>query len=459
LASLVWVSPAAARLTADGFSELAGTAGPAVVNIRAEKTVSGGPSGLQRFGRDPFGREDPFDFFERFFQGDPEEEFTERSLGSGFLIGADGLIVTNNHVVAEADAIQVRLNSGAEYDAEIVGRDPSTDLALIRIPAEGKLPFLKLGDSEALRVGQWVMAIGNPFGLEHTVTAGIVSAKGRVIGSGPYDDFIQTDASINPGNSGGPLLDLSGRVVGINTAIVAGGRGIGFAVPIDMARGVIDQLREDGEVTRGWLGVAIQDLTPELARYYGVNSREGVLITQTFPGDPADEAGLRPRDIIVSVNDAPVEQTHELTRRIADLEVGASARIGFLRNGERRTATVTIARRDEERIAKGLRPVPDDGEAAGDDGLGIAVAELTEAEARRRDIPHEDGVLVTAVSENGPAAAAGLMEGDVVKEVNHAPVPTPADFRRALSGAPRGEPIRLFVRRPDRGFRVVTIDR
>lgn len=459
LALLVWASPAPARLTADSFSQLAGTAGPAVVNIRTEKTVSGRESGFQRFGRNPFGREDPFDFFERFFQGNPDEEFTERSLGSGFLIGADGLIVTNNHVISEADEIQVRLNNGDEYDAEIVGRDPSTDLALIRIPAEKDLPFLELGNSEALRVGQWVMAIGNPFGLEHTVTAGIVSAKGRVIGSGPYDDFIQTDASINPGNSGGPLLDMSGRVVGINTAIIASGQGIGFAVPIDMARDVIDQLREDGEVTRGWLGVAIQDLTPELAQYYGLEPEEGVLITQTFPGDPADEAGLRPRDIIVSVNDTPVEQTRDLTRQIADLEVGATARIGFLRNGERQIATVTIARRDEQRIANGLQPVPENTDDQGDDGLGITVAELTQAEAQRLDIPREDGVVVTAVADESPAATAGLTVGDVIKEVNHTPVPTVADFRSALSDVPEGDPIQLFIRRADRGFRVITIDR
>jgi serine protease Do len=448
-------APANARIDADSFSDLAGAAGPAVVNIRTEKTVTGRP-GFRPFGRNPFGQEQPDEFFERFFGGNPDEEFTERSLGSGFLIAPEGFIVTNNHVIADADEIRVQLNNGDEHDAEIVGRDPSTDLALIRIKSGGDHPFLKLGDSDALRVGQWVMAIGNPFGLEHTVTAGIVSAKGRVIGSGPYDDFIQTDASINPGNSGGPLLNLDGEVVGINTAIMASGQGIGFAVPINLAANVIDQLRESGEVTRGWLGVAIQDLSPELAEYYGVDRKEGVLITQTFPGDPADEAGLQPRDIIVRVDGAPVEKTHDLTRLIADIPVGDTARIDYLRGGEPKTAEVTIARRDEERIANGMRP---EEESGGEETLGLEVTELTEERAREFELPAGEGVLVTEVQPDSPAGRAGVVTGDLIKEVNHQAVSTVADFRSAVEAVPDDEPVQLFIRRANRGFLVVKIER
>ncbi|MFP4305666.1 MAG: DegQ family serine endoprotease [Desulfococcaceae bacterium] len=456
LAALIATTgPAQAKIDADSFSELAKTASPTVVNIRTEKTVTGRP-GFRPFDRNPFGREEPHEFFERFFGGNPEEEFTERSLGSGFLIAPEGFIVTNNHVIADADEIQVQLNNGDDHDAEIVGRDPSTDLALIRIKSGGNHPYLELGDSDALRVGQWVMAIGNPFGLEHTVTAGIVSAKGRVIGSGPYDDFIQTDASINPGNSGGPLLDLDGRVVGINTAIMATGQGIGFAVPVNLARNVIEQLRESGEVTRGWLGVAIQDLSSELAEYYGMDRKEGVLVTQTFPGDPADEAGLQPRDIIVAVNGAPVEKTNDLTRLIADIPVGDKARIEYLRGGERRTARVTIARRNEERIAEGLR-APE--ETADETSLGLEVAEASEEIADRFDLPADGGVVATGVDPDGPAGRAGVAIGDLVKEVNHRPVKTAAEFRSAVADVPEGEPVQLFVRRADRGFLVIKIER
>jgi serine protease Do len=444
-------APAGAGVAPESFSDLAEAAGPAVVNIRTEKTV-----GEDARPSLPFGREEAFDFFERFFGERPDRDFTERSLGSGFLVAPEGFIVTNNHVVEGADRIRVQLDGGAEYDAEIAGRDPGTDLALVRIRPDGDLPFLELGNSDALRVGQWVLAIGNPYGLEHTVTAGIVSAKGRVIGSGPYDDFIQTDASINPGNSGGPLLDMDGRVVGINTAIVASGQGIGFAVPIDMARSIIRQLRESGEVTRGWLGVAIQDLTPELAEYYGMDRKEGVLVTRAFPGDPAAEAGLRPRDIIVGVNDAPVEKTHDLTRIVAAIEVGAEARIDFLRDGERKTATATVARRDEKRIAAGMRP---EAEPSAGGALGIEAAELDEETAARLDLAPGAGVLVIDVAEDSPAARAGVTPGDLVKEVDRRPVSTVAEFEAAVAGIPEGEPARLFIRRPEIGFLVVRIER
>ena len=253
------------------FSRLAEMAGPAVVNIRTVKTIKGGGPVFRQFQRGPRGRENPFDdFFERFFGENVPREFKQPSLGSGFIIDKKGFVVTNNHVIEDADQIKVKLDDDMEFDAEVVGRDPNTDLALLKIESEKDLPVLTMGDSNELKIGQWVVAIGSPFGLERTVTAGIVSAKGRVIGSGPYDDFIQTDASINPGNSGGPLLNMKGEVIGINTAIIASGTGIGFAIPVNLAEGIIAQLKSEGEVTRGWLGVAIQDLTSEMAEYYGL---------------------------------------------------------------------------------------------------------------------------------------------------------------------------------------------
>ena len=270
----------------DSFSTLADTVSPAVVNISTVKTIKGGGPVFRHFYQSPFGDQDPFkDFFDKFFGNERQREFKQRSLGSGFIIDKEGYIVTNNHVIAGADEIKVKLNSGKEYDAKIIGRDPSTDIALIKIKADSSYSVATFGNSDALKVGQWVVAIGNPFGLEHTVTAGIVSAKGRVIGSGPYDDFIQTDASINPGNSGGPLINMKGRVIGINTAIIAGGNGIGFAIPANMAKGVIKQLKNEGAVTRGWLGVGIQNISDEMAEYYGIKDKNGVLVSQIFPGE------------------------------------------------------------------------------------------------------------------------------------------------------------------------------
>ncbi|MFW5810965.1 MAG: PDZ domain-containing protein, partial [Thermodesulfobacteriota bacterium] len=294
--------------------------------------------------------------------------------------------------------------------------------------------------------------MGNPFGLEHTVTAGIVSAKGRVIGSGPYDDFIQTDASINPGNSGGPLLNTKGEVVGINTAIIASGQGIGFAVPINLAKDIIDQLQESGEVTRGWLGVAIQDITPEIAEYYGIKEVKGVLVTEVFEDDPAEKAGIRVRDIIVSVNGRPVEDTRDLTRLVAGLSVGQKTAVKVLRNGNRETFEVTIARREEEKILSRK-----DEDRKEEESLGIQVSEISPEIARRYGISEKEGVMVMDVESGSKAEAAGLMAGDIVKEINHEPVGSVEDFRRIIDGVDEGEPINLFIRRINRGFMVVKI--
>ncbi|MBI5286339.1 MAG: trypsin-like peptidase domain-containing protein, partial [Deltaproteobacteria bacterium] len=285
-------------LNPNSFIELAKTLGPVVVNISTTQVVREKPRVPFPEFRGPC--EDFFgDEFFRFFDEFPQREFKRQSLGSGFIINKEGYILTNNHVVEDAEEILVTLSDKREYKAKVIGRDSRLDLGLVKIDAKDDLPVAILGDSDKLQIGEWVMAIGNPFALSHTVTAGIVSAKGRVIGAGPYDNFIQTDASINPGNSGGPLFNLRGEVIGINTAIIAGGQGIGFALPINMAKEVLSQLKEKGKVTRGWIGVSIQDVTPELARSFGLKEKHGALVSSAMKDDPADKAGIRPGDIIV----------------------------------------------------------------------------------------------------------------------------------------------------------------
>ncbi len=436
----------------DSFDELAEKASPSVVNIRTVKIIKGGGRVFRHFTR-PFGENDPFhDFFDRFFGNEqPQEEFKQRSLGSGFIIDKEGYIVTNNHVIEDADEIQVKLKSGREYDGEIVGRDPNTDMALIKINPENSLPVLAFGDSDALKVGQWVMAIGNPFGLEHTVTAGIVSAKGRVIGSGPYDDFIQTDASINPGNSGGPLLNLEGDVVGINTAIISSGQGIGFAVPVNLAKNVIEQLKSHGEVTRGWLGVAIQDLSGELAEYYNVDVKKGVLVTEVFKGDPADRAGIRAKDIIVEVNGEKIETSRDLTRIIAETRVGSTADVTVLRDGGTKRFDVEIAKREDDRLlSKGPR-------SEREDALGIRVSEMTPEMAEKFGVPDAEGVVVTGVESGSKGMEAGVLKGDVIKEINHAPIKSVEDYAAAIDKADAGDQINMFIRRMNVGFVVVKL--
>jgi serine protease Do len=429
-------------------------ASPAVVNIRTVKTIQGGGRVFRQFKKGPFGEDDPMkEFFDRFFGDERPRDFKQRSLGSGFIIDQEGYIVTNNHVVENADKIEVIFKDEKEFDAEIVGRDPNTDLALIKIKAKRDLPVLAFGDSEDLQVGQWVMAIGNPFGLDHTVTAGIVSAKGRVIGSGPYDDFIQTDASINPGNSGGPLLNMKGEVIGINTAIVAGGQGIGFAIPVNLAKGIIEQLKNKGEVTRGWLGVGIQDISEEVAAYYGIEEKKGVLVIEVFPGDPADLAGIKPKDIILSVNGKKVGTTRELTSLIANTGVGDAVKIKIWRNGEIETFKVKIAKREEEKItAKGTRKEEHD-------ELGIRVAELTPELARRYNLKDDKGVIVIDVESGSKAEGAGIRERDIIKEINHKNITTVSDLNKAIDEIKKGESINMFIWRMNRGFLVIKMEK
>jgi serine protease Do len=436
----------------DSFHHLAEKVSPAVVNIRTVKTINGGGPVFRHFQQNPFGEDDPFhDFFKRFFGDQHQKEFKQRSLGSGFIIDKEGYIVTNNHVIENADQIEIKLNNGEEFEAEIVGRDPSTDLALLKIKSGHSLPYATPGDSDKLKVGEWVVAIGSPFGLEHTVTAGIVSAKGRVIGSGPYDDFIQTDASINPGNSGGPLINMEGEVVGINTAIIPGGQGIGFAVPINAAKGIIEQLKTEGEVTRGWLGVAIQDVTEEMSEYYGLKSRKGAMVAQVFEDDPAERAGIKPGDIIIEVDGEKISSSRDLTRIIARIGVGDTAKIIVLREGKTKTFAVKITKRKDDRIASRRDAVESE------DELGIRVSNITPDIARRFNITDAQGIIVAEVKSGSKGLEAGIETGDVIKEVNHQVIITVKDYKSVLKKIKKGKPIHLFIRRANVGLIVINM--
>jgi|WetSurMetagenome_2_1015567.scaffolds.fasta_scaffold16944_3 serine protease Do len=424
------------------FADLVEKLSPAVVNISTTKVVKmdgkRGPS-TEQFPFDRFfGGEE--DFYKRYFGDNPEKEFKQRSLGSGFIISKDGYIFTNNHVIEKADKIKVRLSSGKEYDATVKGRDPRTDLALIKINPDNSLPTVSLGDSERLRVGDWVMAIGNPFGLDHTVTAGIVSAKGRVIGAGPYDNFIQTDASINPGNSGGPLFNMAGEVVGINTAIVAQGQGIGFAIPVNMAKEILEDLKARGKVTRGWLGVSVQDITEDLAKSLKLKDRNGALVTEIFEGDPADKAGIKQGDIIIEVDGKKVKDTHELLRLVAVLPVGKKAEIKVLREGQVKELQLTVAEREDKKEAAAAR-----GETK--DTYGMSVQDVTPDVAKQLGLPSTGGVIVTKIREGSAADEAGLQPYDVILQVNRVKVGSVKDFQREISKKTADDRVLLLIRR------------
>jgi serine protease Do len=442
------------QMVPKNFSVLADTVSPAVVHIRVEKTVKGGGSTFHQFKRNPFGVPDGFrDFFGRKFDNPRQPEFKQPGQGSGFIIDSAGYIVTNNHVVDNASKIRVILRNEKEYDAEIVGRDPVTDIALIKIEAKEKLPTVPMGSSDSLKVGEWVAAIGSPFGLEHTVTAGIVSAKGRVIGSGPYDDFIQTDASINPGNSGGPLINMRGEIVGINTMIIAGGSGIGFAIPIDLAKDIVSQLKSNGEVTRGWLGVTIQDLKGDLASYYGVEEKSGVLVASVVPGDPADQAGIQPKDIITKVDGNEVTTSRDLTNLAAKLGVGDTAEITVLRKGQTKTFDVEVGRRPLTLAAaasEDRRP-----ESKGE--YGFEVTELTPEIAKRFKIEETKGVIVVNVAPDGKAMAAGIQQGDLIIEINRENVATVQDFKELIDRHKKDGGINLLVKRMNAGLMVIQL--
>jgi serine protease Do len=442
----------AARWIPESFTELAEKYSPAVVNIRSEKNGKRQMNVDPHFKGGPFKKDDPFrDFFEKFFGGRPNQGFKQRSLGSGFIIDQSGFIVTNNHVVEGADKIKVILKDDREFDAEVKGRDPNTDLALIKIKSDGNLPSIQFGNSDDVKVGEWVMAIGNPFGLEHTVTVGIISAKGRVIGSGPYDDFIQTDASINPGNSGGPLINMDGKVVGINTAIIAGGQGIGFAIPVNMAKGIIEQLQSKGEVTRGWLGIGIQDLTKELKDYYGVKGDAGVLVTKVFPGDPAEKAGMRDKDIVLEVNGKKVHSSRELSRTIAEAPVGQKTELLVLRDGTKKEFTIELGKRPDKMM------VAQSPEVEKKNLFGIAVSNLTPEIIQQFRLQAEKGVMVVGVEPDSKGEEAGVLPGDLIKEINHREVEDVDQYLKEIGKFKEGETISLYILRSNRGYLAITL--
>ena len=419
------------------FATIAKRTMPAVVNI---STTS------QRSGRG--GSNDPIEeFFNRFFGESTPKENSQRSLGSGILISKDGEILTNYHVIRNADTIKAKLADQTEYEGRLVGKDDRTDLALIKIRRSGgNMPFARLGSSSQLEVGDWVMAIGNPFGLEHTVTAGIVSAKGRVIGAGPYDNFIQTDASINPGNSGGPLINALGEVVGVNSAIFSqsgGNIGIGFAIPIDLAKKVVEQLRKNGRVIRGWLGIRAQDVSPQLASSLGLTrSGEMSLVTEVADNSPAAEAGVKIGDIIVEYNGKSVPRSQDFPLLVADTLPGQKATLKIIRDKREQTVPVKIGE------------LPDDSDTgqpteARDPEVGVRVQRITPEAARRLGLSSTKGVLVMEVQPGSPADQVGLEPADVIREVNQRPVNNVRDFELAVRQGRRGDRILLLVQRGD----------
>lgn len=423
------------------FAELVKREVKAVVNVSTTQIIKRRPF------RSPF----PFDpFFDeemkRFFGDTPQGDIKRQSLGSGFIISKDGFILTNNHVIEKAEDIRVRLFDETEYKAKVVGKDPKTDIALIKIDAEKELPTVRFGDSDKLNVGDWVVAIGNPFGLSHTVTAGIVSAKGRVIGSGPYDDFIQTDASINFGNSGGPLFNTDGEVVGINTAIIATGQGIGFAIPINMAKEVLEPLKEKGEVSRGWLGVSVQKVTPELAQTFKLPEKIGALVADVMKDSPAEKGGIKQGDVIIEFGGKKIRDMHELPRIVGSTEVGKEVTVKIIREGKEIDLKVTITKLKEpgtlteEVLEK----------------IGLKVQTLTPEIANTLGIRDGTGVVVTQAEEGGTASEAGIRRGDVIVEVNRRyAIKDADDFRKALHGIKEGENVVFLIRRGEGSLYIV----
>jgi serine protease Do len=423
---------------------------PSVVNISTTSVIKG-PNMHDRF----FGQQqNPFkdffgdDFFEKFFGDSQKREFKQRSLGSGCVIDREGYIITNNHVVEKAQTIKVKLIDGKEYDATVVGRDPKTDLALIKIDAKNDLPFASFGNSDNLEIGDWVVAIGNPFGLETTVTAGIVSAKGRVIGAGPYDDFIQTDASINPGNSGGPLFNLQGEVVGINTAIVSGGQGIGFAIPINMAKELLPQLKSKGKVTRGWLGVVIQKITPEIAKTFGLKESEGALVSDVTEDGPAEKAGIKRGDVIVSFNGKAVKEVDALPKLVGATEIGKKAKVGIIRDGKALEVEVVIGELKDEKLQASRKTETEK-------DLGLVVQNITPEIAKHLNLKDKRGVIVTDVQPGSPAQEGDIRSGDIIKEIGRKPIKNIEDFKEAMTKVNVKEGAVLLIQRENVTFYTV----
>jgi serine protease Do len=426
-------APIGGSQTLPDFAALAKHIGPSVVNVSTAQ--------VRRAAQElPFGSDDPMgQFFERFF-GAPRGPERRSGQGSGFIIDSDGTILTNFHVVDGAQKIVVTMDDGKNYDAKVLGKDEKTDIAVIKIAAGRNLPAVDLGDSDRLQVGEWVMAIGNPFGLDHTVTSGIVSAKGRQIGAGPYDNFIQTDASINPGNSGGPLINLRGEVVGINTAIFSqsgGNIGIGFAIPANSFKELLPQLKDKGRVVRGYLGTKVQKVTPEIAESLGMKPARGALVAEVLGGGPAELAGVKPGDVIIEFDRKQVKDSSDLPIQVARVAPGTRLEVKLWRDGKEMTLPLTVGEMKEAEVSASTHE--------GD--LGLTTQPITPRLAENLGLDRAEGLVITAVRPGGAADEAGLRSGDVIVEINREPVKNLADYRRELARSEKAKSILMLVRR------------
>lgn len=428
------------------FRDVAKQVSPAVVYISTEQTIK--DQRTDQF-REFFGDE----FFRRFFGDTPQErEYKRRGLGSGFITNSDGYILTNSHVVAEADKIKVTLADKREFEANIVGADPKSDVAVIKIEGEN-LPVVRIGDSNAIEVGDWAIAIGTPFGLSQTVTAGIISAEGRSnIGINDYEDFIQTDAAINPGNSGGPLVNIDGEVIGINTAIYSrsgGYQGIGFAIPINMARSIMDSLISKGRVVRGWLGVMIQPVTPEIAKGFGLKEATGTLVGDVLKGGPAEQAGLKHGDVIMTFDGQPIDGPNTLKNIVAATDVGKTVDVVLVRDGQELTMQVKIGEQpgDLEASASGSPQTTEE--------FGLSVQELTPEIASQLGYAGDQGVIISSITPGGPAEDAGLRRGDLIKEINRQPITSVEEYNNALAEIDKEESFLALIRRGENTLYVV----
>ncbi|MEW6657591.1 MAG: DegQ family serine endoprotease [Thermodesulfobacteriota bacterium] len=426
------------------LAELAQKLSPAVVNIKVVKVEKVGLEQPQmEIPEGPFG-----DMFKKFFQEMPRvpKNYRSQGAGSGVIISQDGYVLTNNHVVEDAKEVTVTLADKKEYQAKVVGRDPKTDLAVLKVKADKSFPAATLGDSDQLQVGDWVAAIGNPFGLNNTVTCGIVSAKGRVIGAGPYDDFIQTDASINPGNSGGALLNMQGELVGINTAIIAQGQGIGFAIPVNTAKPLVPQLIAKGEVTRGYLGVNIQSITPELAKALDLRDRKGALVADVVPGGPGDKGGIKRGDVIIAFNGKVVEDSHHLPGLVAAAPVHQEAAVTILRQGQERKLSLKVGQLPGN-TAESEKPVHP---AAGK--WGLKLRDVTPQIAQRFHLQEEKGVVVAGIEPGSRADAAGIQRGDLILEVNRQAVGSVKEVLEKINRSQDKDRLLLLVQRDNGKF-------
>ncbi|MFH1612669.1 MAG: Do family serine endopeptidase [bacterium] len=441
----------AAKSLENDFIEIASKIKPSVVNISAVKIIK-----ENKFNSFPEQNKDEFeDFFKKFFGERPysqqPQEHQENSLGSGVIINEKGYILTNYHVIANANEIKVILSDKEKYDAEIMGKDKETDLAVIKIKnKEGKkFPVVKLGDSDKIQVGQWVLAIGNPFGLEKTVTAGIISATGRVIGSGPYDNFIQTDASINPGNSGGPLLNLAGEVIGINTAITSptgSSIGLGFAIPINEAKDILDDLIEHGEVTRGCLGITLQTITSELASKFGIDEKaDGVIVSDVFEGYPAEKAGIKVGDILIEYDNQPVKDGKQLQFFVAKTKIDKEVKLGILRKGKKIVLICKIAKMPKNFHKIGKQAHPSDVEVK--EMFGLEVQEITKELAEKFDIKNTKGVIISSVSQNSFSEKSGFLRQDIIRKIEDTEITNLADYKEAIEKIKKGENVLFFIER------------